>query len=247
MSATLLVTSSSTSTHQPQQSLPHKRRNRSSSLRAQFSNFANRVVQKFVSSVSFQIVQRRNSFSGGEQLRLISPEESSEEQLKEVKKMSSRSHRKVNFNVSEQYEILDIIGEGAYGVVAYHLKNQDADNFRSALHRPTGQKVAIKKITPFDHSMFCLRTLREMKLLRYFSHENVPLFKIRSNKDHFNPRHSKTKEFRYIHRSLSHPGTVFLLKSDVRNSWKQTCIASSEPKTSPTTTVNTSFTRPSAH
>ena len=35
--------------------------------------------------------------------------------------MSSRSHRKVNFNVSEQYEIIDIIGEGAYGVVAYIL------------------------------------------------------------------------------------------------------------------------------
>lgn len=34
--------------------------------------------------------------------------------------MSSRSHsRKVNFNVSENYEIIDIIGEGAYGVVAY--------------------------------------------------------------------------------------------------------------------------------
>lgn len=43
----------------------------------------------------------------------------------------------------------------------------------SAVHRPTQRKVAIKKITPFDHSMFCLRTLREMKLLRYFSHENV--------------------------------------------------------------------------
>jgi len=43
----------------------------------------------------------------------------------------------------------------------------------SALHKPSGQKVAIKKITPFDHSMFCLRTLREMKLLRYFEHENI--------------------------------------------------------------------------
>lgn len=45
----------------------------------------------------------------------------------------------------------------------------------SALHKQSGQKVAIKKITPFDHSMFCLRTLREMKLLRYFNHENVSL------------------------------------------------------------------------
>ena len=47
------------------------------------------------------------------------------------------------------------------------------DTFSSALHKPSGQKVAIKKITPFDHSMFCLRTLREMKLLRYFNHENI--------------------------------------------------------------------------
>jgi hypothetical protein len=29
--------------------------------------------------------------------------------------------------------------------------------------------VAIKKIAPFEHSMFCLRTLRELKLLKYFA------------------------------------------------------------------------------
>lgn len=46
-------------------------------------------------------------------------------------------------------------------------------SYSSAIHKPSGQKVAIKKITPFDHSMFCLRTLREMKLLRYFNHENI--------------------------------------------------------------------------
>ena len=34
-------------------------------------------------------------------------------------------------------------------------------------------KVAIKRITPFDHSMFCLRTFREIKLLRHFRHENI--------------------------------------------------------------------------
>ncbi|KAK3068242.1 mitogen activated protein kinase [Teratosphaeriaceae sp. CCFEE 6253] len=44
--------------------------------------------------------------------------------------------RKISFNVSEQYEIQDVVGEGAYGVVC------------SALHKPSGQKVAIKK--PFD-------------------------------------------------------------------------------------------------
>ena len=57
--------------------------------------------------------------------------------------------------------MLDVVGEGAYGIVC------------SAIHRPSGRKVAIKKIAPFDHSMFCLRTLREMKLLRYFNHENI--------------------------------------------------------------------------
>ena len=43
----------------------------------------------------------------------------------------------------------------------------------SAIHKPTQRKVAIKRITPFDHSMFCLRTLREIKLLRHFDHENI--------------------------------------------------------------------------
>ncbi|KAG5457521.1 MAG: hypothetical protein BJ554DRAFT_2437, partial [Olpidium bornovanus] len=62
------------------------------------------------------------------------------------------------FNVGDDYEIALLVGEGA-----------------SAVHKPTGQKVAIKKITPFDHSMFCLRTLREIKLLKYFNHENVVL------------------------------------------------------------------------
>lgn len=46
----------------------------------------------------------------------------------------------------------------------------------SAVHKPTGQMVAIKRILPFDHAMFCLRTLREIKLLKYFNHENVSFF-----------------------------------------------------------------------
>ena len=54
-----------------------------------------------------------------------------------------------------------------------YLWLSDLHQCSSALHKPSGQKVAIKKITPFDHSMFCLRTLREMKLLRYFNHENI--------------------------------------------------------------------------
>ncbi|KIL59441.1 hypothetical protein M378DRAFT_1003994 [Amanita muscaria Koide BX008] len=69
--------------------------------------------------------------------------------------------RKVRFNVGTQYQVLDVVGEGAYGIVC------------SALHRPSGRKVAIKKIAPFDHSMFCLRTLRELKLLKFLSEAGV--------------------------------------------------------------------------
>jgi serine/threonine protein kinase len=64
-------------------------------------------------------------------------------------------------NAGTQYQVLDVVGEGAYGIVC------------SATHRPTGRKVAIKKIMPFDHSMFCLRTLRELKLLKFLSEAGV--------------------------------------------------------------------------
>jgi hypothetical protein len=117
-SSTLLVSSPS----RQQQLLPSttttsKGRKRSSSLRNQFTQLANRF-NKFVSSVNFQIVQRRASFPDtADRLRLYSPAFISRK--KTTDSMSSRSHRKVNFNVSEQYEIIDIIGEGAYGVVAY--------------------------------------------------------------------------------------------------------------------------------
>ncbi|KAG8720463.1 MAP kinase Pmk1 [Ceratobasidium sp. 394] len=74
---------------------------------------------------------------------------------------SQPAPRKVRFNVGTQYQVLDVVGEGAYGIVC------------SAMHRPTGRKVAIKKIAPFDHSMFCLRTLRELKLLKFLSEAGV--------------------------------------------------------------------------
>ena len=63
------------------------------------------------------------------------------------------------------YKVLHSLGEGAYGIVV------------AALHKPSGRSVAIKKVLPFEHTLFCLRTLRELKLLRFFSetcvNENV--------------------------------------------------------------------------
>ncbi|KAF9528720.1 kinase-like domain-containing protein [Crepidotus variabilis] len=69
--------------------------------------------------------------------------------------------RLTTFATGPHYQLMDVIGEGAYGIVV------------SALHVPSQRKVAIKKISPFEHTMFALRTLREIKLLRHFHHENI--------------------------------------------------------------------------
>ncbi|ORX39893.1 putative mitogen-activated protein kinase CPK1 [Kockovaella imperatae] len=91
----------------------------------------------------------------------VSQNQQTNPQEKTTKGSTASAPRKVKFNVGHAYQVLDVIGEGAYGVVI------------SALHRPSGTKVAIKKIAPFDHSMFALRTLRELKLLKYFAEEGV--------------------------------------------------------------------------
>lgn len=43
--------------------------------------------------------------------------------------------RKVRFSVGHDYTVKDVIGEGAYGIVV------------SAIHKPSGNKVAIKKVS----------------------------------------------------------------------------------------------------
>ncbi|GAA5908327.1 hypothetical protein JCM6882_006803 [Rhodosporidiobolus microsporus] len=84
-----------------------------------------------------------------------------QQQQQPAQQKKKEEPRRIKFSVGTKYAVQDVIGEGAYGVVC------------SAIHRPSGQKVAIKKISPFDHSMFALRTLRELKLLRYFAEQNV--------------------------------------------------------------------------
>lgn len=43
----------------------------------------------------------------------------------------------------------------------------------SAYDRETKIRVAIKKISPFEHQTYCQRTLREIKILLRFKHENI--------------------------------------------------------------------------
>ncbi|XP_018335778.1 mitogen-activated protein kinase 1 [Agrilus planipennis] len=65
------------------------------------------------------------------------------------------------FEVGPRYTNLSYIGEGAYGMVV------------SAYDTATKTKVAIKKISPFEHQTYCQRTLREIKILTRFKHENI--------------------------------------------------------------------------
>ncbi|XP_073943679.1 mitogen-activated protein kinase rl [Choristoneura fumiferana] len=65
------------------------------------------------------------------------------------------------FEVGPRYVNLQYIGEGAYGMVV------------SAFDNVKKTKVAIKKISPFEHQTYCQRTLREIKILTRFKHENI--------------------------------------------------------------------------
>ena len=65
------------------------------------------------------------------------------------------------FNVGPRYSNLQYIGEGAYGMVV------------SAMDLSSQTKVAIKKISPFEHQTYCQRTLREIKILNRIQHENI--------------------------------------------------------------------------
>jgi serine/threonine protein kinase len=63
------------------------------------------------------------------------------------------------FEVDEQYEIIEAMGQGAYGVVVA-AKDLTAED-------PEDNLCAIKKIErAFEHKLFMQRTLRELKILR---------------------------------------------------------------------------------
>lgn len=94
--------------------------------------------------------------------------------------------RQQRFEVGPRYTDLKYIGEGAYGKKTKEENfpmRKDKTSFSylflisgmvvSAFDHQTRQRVAIKKITPFEHQCFCQRTLREIKILSRFRHENI--------------------------------------------------------------------------
>ena len=70
------------------------------------------------------------------------------------------------FELPTKFDIIDPVGSGAYGVV---VAAKDTTNDDEATNL-----VAIKKIEKaFEHKVFTLRTLRELKIMRLLNHENV--------------------------------------------------------------------------
>jgi hypothetical protein len=67
-----------------------------------------------------------------------------------------------------KYEVVGVVGEGAYGVV---LKCRDKN---------TGDVVAVKKFKESDEDAVVRKTtLREVKVLRSLKHENIVSLKVR--------------------------------------------------------------------
>lgn len=86
--------------------------------------------------------------------------------------METKSKSNV-FKISRSYDLKQMLGQGAYGTVAW------------AIHKPTSTPVAVKKIEPFTKTLVCLRTIRELQLLNFFAnHENIiGLFDVQKPKD----------------------------------------------------------------
>ena len=79
-----------------------------------------------------------------------------------IKMTGLQQQFEVKFEVDSRYKIEETIGSGAYGVVC------------AAVDTKTGCKVAIKKISrAFDVPAIAKRTLRELKILKHFKHDNV--------------------------------------------------------------------------
>jgi len=74
------------------------------------------------------------------------------------------------FEIPQKYKIIKPIGSGSFGVVCSAECNEIDPNTNQAITR----KVAIKKITNiFSNLIETRRTLREIKLLRFFNHPNI--------------------------------------------------------------------------
>lgn len=104
-----------------------------------------------------------------------------------------------DWEVGRNYECVKLLGQGSYGAVC------------SAIHKPSGKKVAIKKMTGvFEDEVDCKRILRELHLLRKLSHPFVvELF------DLIKPRDLDNFDTVYVVLSLSESDLKKVIKSAI--------------------------------
>ena len=78
------------------------------------------------------------------------------------KKLGLGTNQFADWELGEDYQPIKILGQGSYGAVC------------SAIHKPTGTKVAIKKMDGvFEDEIDCKRILREVDLLRKLKHPYI--------------------------------------------------------------------------
>ncbi|VDP03458.1 unnamed protein product [Schistosoma mattheei] len=65
------------------------------------------------------------------------------------------------FELGPRFDNVQYVGEGAYGIVV------------SAFDCQRNEKVALKKVSPFEHQTYSQRTYREIWILSRMDHENV--------------------------------------------------------------------------
>lgn len=72
----------------------------------------------------------------------------------DLKRKPIETNKFSDWEVGKDYELINFLGSGSYGAVA------------SALHKPSGKKVAIKQMKGlFDDEVDCKRILREIYIL----------------------------------------------------------------------------------
>lgn len=104
-----------------------------------------------------------------------------------------------DWEVGENYELVKLLGQGSYGQVA------------SAVYKPTGKKVAIKKMDGvFEDEVDCKRILREVTLLRRLKHPYVvELFDI------IEPRNLENFDTLYVVLELAESDLKKVIKSAI--------------------------------
>lgn len=104
-----------------------------------------------------------------------------------------------DWEVGADYELVKLLGQGSYGQVA------------SAVHKPTGKKVAIKKMDGvFEDEVDCKRILREVTLLRRLKHPYVvELF------DVIEPKNLETFDTLYVVLELAESDLKKVIKSAI--------------------------------